>query len=71
LFIFRRRDREAGRGAGYRAPGHPFSTAVFVLVSWIVVVNTIYKYPKNSLLGMGILLLGLPVYAFWASREKG
>ena len=68
LFIFRRRDRQAGDRAAYRAPGHPFTTAVFVLVSWVVVVNTIYKYPKNSLLGMAILLLGLPVYAFWASR---
>jgi len=68
LFVFRKRDREAGDQGGYRVPGHPLTTAVFVLVSWIVVVNTIYKYPKNSLLSMAILLLGLPVYAFWASR---
>jgi APA family basic amino acid/polyamine antiporter len=55
---------------GYRAPGHPFTTAVFVLVSWLVVVNTIYKYPKNSLLGIFVLLLGIPVYAFWAAKQK-
>jgi len=41
-----------------------------VLVSWLVVINTIYKYPRNSLLGMAILVLGLPVYAFWASKQK-
>ncbi len=72
LFIFRSREERAGGKPylGYRAPGHPLSTAVFVLVSWLVVLNTIYKYPKNSLLGMSILLLGLPVYAFWASRQK-
>ena len=45
-------------------------TAVFVLVCWVVVINTIYKYPKNSLLGMGVLVLGLPVYAFWARKRK-
>jgi hypothetical protein len=41
-----------------------------VLISWLVVINTIYKYPRNSLLGMLILLLGVPVYAFWAAKNK-
>jgi APA family basic amino acid/polyamine antiporter len=68
LFIFRRRERKAENG--YRVPGHPLTTAVFVLVCWVVVINTIYKYPRNSLLGVAILLLGLPVYAFWAAKQK-
>ena len=68
LFVFRR--REGDGGDGYRVPGHPLTTGVFVLVCWVVVINTVYKYPKNSLLGMAILLLGLPVYAFWAARQK-
>ncbi len=72
LFVFRAREQITVEKPtpGYRAPGHPFTTAVFVLVSWLVVINTIYKYPKNTLLGIVILLLGLPVYAFWASRDK-
>jgi APA family basic amino acid/polyamine antiporter len=72
LFVFRSREARAGSDPtrGYRAPGHPFTTGVFVLVSWLVVINTIYRYPANSLLGMSILLLGLPVYAFWASQHK-
>jgi APA family basic amino acid/polyamine antiporter len=72
LFVFRSREERALKKThlGYRAPGHPFSTGIFVLVSWLVVINTIYKYPKNSLLGMFVLLLGLPVYAFWASKQK-
>ena len=68
LFVLRR--REGAGGDGYRVPGHPLTTAAFVLVCWVVVVNTIYKYPKNSLLGMGVLVLGLPVYAFWARKRK-
>ena len=70
LFIFRKRQTGAEPKVGYRAPGHPWTTAVFVLISWLVVLNTIFKYPKNSLLGMLILLLGIPVYAFWAAKNK-
>ena len=69
LFVFRRRQKQSD-APGYRAPGHPFTTAVFVLVSWLVVINTIYKYPGNSLLGIFILLLGIPVYGFWAAKQK-
>ena len=70
LFIFRKRQTGAEPKVGYRAPGHPWTTAVFVLISWLVVLNTIFKYPKNSLLGMLILLLRIPVYAFWAAKNK-
>lgn len=72
LFVFRRRERASGtvNPSAYRVPGHPFTTGLFVLVSWLVVINTIYKYPANSLLGFLILLLGLPVYAFWHQRRR-
>jgi APA family basic amino acid/polyamine antiporter len=75
LFVFRRRERlNAGKETGhdgYRVPGHPVTTAIFILISWLVVANTIYRYPANSLLGMLILLLGLPVYVFWSRRQPG
>jgi APA family basic amino acid/polyamine antiporter len=77
LFVFRRREALAGSAGArsetpgrYRVPGHPFTTGVFILASWLVVINTIYKYPANSLLGMALLLVGLPVYAFWHRQNK-
>ena len=76
VFVFRRRDRlrpqdsAHASAAGYRVPGHPWTTTCFVLISWLVVANTIYTYPSNSLLGMLILGLGLPVYFFWHRRTR-
>ena len=72
LFVFRSREAHGEKSAPdeYRAPGHPYTTGLFVLISWLVVINTIFKYPRNSLLGMSILVLGLPVYAFWARKNK-
>jgi basic amino acid/polyamine antiporter, APA family len=72
IFVFRRR---VGRGEmnasdGYRMPGHPVSTAMFVAICWWVVANTIYRYPRNSLIGFVLLLAGIPVYWFWSRRAR-
>ena len=65
LFILRRRESKTTQATGFRAPGHPYTTLIFIAISWLVVIDTIYKYPANSLMGFAILLLGLPVYAGW------
>ena len=65
LFILRRREAGTTQASGFRAPGHPYTTLLFIAASWLVVIDTIYKYPANSLVGFAILLLGLPVYAGW------
>jgi APA family basic amino acid/polyamine antiporter len=74
IFVLRRREQQKSnstdRQPGYRVPGHPFTTSAFVLACWLVVATTIYRYPANSLLGMLILVLGLPVYALWSRRQK-
>lgn len=71
LFVFRRRaSSESPDQGGFRAPGHPFTTIVFIAASWLVVANTIYKYPANSLLGFAILLLGAPVYWIWSRQSQ-
>jgi basic amino acid/polyamine antiporter, APA family len=74
IFVFRRR---AARGEiqarpGYRVPGHPVTTVGFVAICWWVVGNTIYRYPKNSLVGFALLLAGIPVYLLWSrAAAKG
>jgi APA family basic amino acid/polyamine antiporter len=67
LFVFRRRP-----DCIKKTPGHPWTTAMFVAICWLVVANTIYRYPGNTLIGMSILLAGVPVYFLWKySNQKG
>jgi len=73
LFVFRRRARNSGFSGDdrrfFRVPGHPVTTLLFVIASWLVVLNTIFTYPRNTAIGFGILFAGIPVYFFW-SRQK-
>ncbi len=46
----------------YRVTGYPFTVIVFVLVSSVFVINTLVESPASSLIGLGLLLLGIPLY---------
>jgi len=62
LFVFRRRHLGS---ADALMPGHPWSTAIFCFVCALVVVNTIARYPANTLIGVAILLSGIPIFFLW------
>ena len=76
IFVFRRRSRKARFAATEeprsfaRVPGHPLTTGLFVAVCWLVVINTVYKYPENTVIGLAILLAGIPAFYFWRARNK-
>jgi basic amino acid/polyamine antiporter, APA family len=67
LFVFRRRD--PGKDGGFRAPGHPFTTGLFVIACAIIVAATIANSPVNSAIGFAILLAGVPAFLFWQRRR--
>jgi APA family basic amino acid/polyamine antiporter len=72
IFVFRKRNQNRGparTNATTRVPGHPVTTGLFVVICWLVVINTVYKYPENTLIGLAILLAGIPAYLFWRVRK--
>ena len=70
LFVLRRR-AVGGKQVRFPVPGHPFSTGAFVAVSALVVLSTAWAYPVNTLVGLGLVLVGLPAYALWTRRSAG
>jgi len=72
IFVFRRRkeNRDVAEPSPITSvPGHPLTTGLFVVVCWLVVINTVYKYPENTLIGLAILIAGIPAYFFWRGRK--
>lgn len=65
LVVLRSRDVRRGQDATFKVPGHPVTTLAFVAGAWLVVANTIYRFPANALAGLGLLAAGVPVYLFW------
>lgn len=67
IFVFRKRE---GLPTTNRTPGHPFTTLLFIAACWLVVINTIIRYPSNTLIGVAILAAGVPAYIFWSKRSQ-
>jgi APA family basic amino acid/polyamine antiporter len=69
LFILRRRDAASGDAAAFRCWGYPVVPAVFVLASFAMCANAIYRDPKPSLAGLAVMAAGLPLY-WWLRRQR-
>jgi len=67
VFIFRRRFPDAERP--YKAWGYPVVPVLFLLVSAWLLINTMVTSPVQSFIGIGLILLGLPVYYYLISRN--
>jgi APA family basic amino acid/polyamine antiporter len=65
LFLFRRRPHLEGR---YRVWGYPIVPAVFAVSAFAIVANQVLSDPMESLVGLGFVFLGVPVYLIWARR---
>jgi basic amino acid/polyamine antiporter, APA family len=63
LFLLR---RKAGYRRGFHAPGYPLAPLLFVAASAGIVFNQIRANPRDSIFGLGLILLGLPVYFVWS-----
>jgi APA family basic amino acid/polyamine antiporter len=54
----------------YRVPGYLFTLLVFIIASAGLLVSSLVSAPRDSLVGLGLMLSGLPFYAFWRRRAR-
>jgi basic amino acid/polyamine antiporter, APA family len=52
----------------YRVLGYPWVPALFVLAMTALVLNTLRERPMQSLLGVGLVLLGVPFFRWRQTR---
>jgi len=70
--LFRLRRAGTGGSDAYRAPGHPVTTLVFVVVGIGVVANSFLAYPAQSWIGTAILAGAAAFYGLvLRGKERG
>ena len=72
LLIFRARlQSKPSEEERLRVPWHPVTTGLFVLACWAISISTIFQFPRNAGIGVGILAAGVLVYPLWRNRDRG
>lgn len=68
VFVFRKRYPNEARP--YRTLGYPVVPLLYILVSAWLILTTIWNTPKQSAIGLGLIVIGLPVYLYWQKTTK-
>jgi APA family basic amino acid/polyamine antiporter len=55
----------------YRTLAYPVLPVLFVVAAILLVLSTLLDSPRESLLGLGLIILGLPFYFHWKRRYPG
>jgi len=63
VFVLRRRFPDLARP--YKTSGYPVVPMIFILATSAILVNTLFARPVESVAGLGITVLGVPVYYCW------
>lgn len=54
----------------YKAWGYPYLPLLFVLINLAVFFNTIWAQPLQSVVGLVILLVGIPAFLYWKAKAR-
>lgn len=69
VFVLRRKMKEAERP--YRTVGYPLVPLVFVVVAGWLVVNSLFTRPVEAFVGLGLIVMGLPLYLYFRRQATG
>ena len=54
----------------YRTLGYPVVPLLFVCGAAILIVSTFFDRRRESLMGVGLMILGLPFYLHWKFKKN-
>jgi APA family basic amino acid/polyamine antiporter len=63
--VFRLRWKRPNWHRPYRAFGYPFLPALYIVTAAAIVIDLLIFKPLYTLTGIGIVILGIPVYFLW------
>jgi APA family basic amino acid/polyamine antiporter len=67
--IFTLRKKQPDLPRPYKTWGYPFVPWIFIIALAGILVNTLIKKPVESLTGLALMAIGIPVYFMWKKRR--
>ena len=64
------RRTQPDRPRPYRCFGYPWLPIIYIVVAMAFVITTLFSKPRESLVGLGLAILGVPLYLYWHQRRK-
>ena len=68
LALFKLRKRS--KPGDFSVPGFPVLPIIFIMTSVWLVTNTLMNSPRESMIGLGFILAGVPFYFYFSRRKK-
>jgi basic amino acid/polyamine antiporter, APA family len=68
IFVYRRRLPDEPRP--FRVPGYPVTPLLFVGAAAAIVLNTLYAQTGRAVIGIAVVLTGVPAYLIWRARGR-
>lgn len=68
VFVLRIKEPETPRP--YKAWGYPVIPAIFILFCIMLILVTISTKPREALLGVGLMLTGVPFWYYWTKKKS-
>jgi basic amino acid/polyamine antiporter, APA family len=54
----------------YKVWGYPYTPILFIIFSFLFLVNTLISDTEDASMGLILILLGLPIYFYWKFRKR-
>jgi APA family basic amino acid/polyamine antiporter len=67
VFIYRRKMPDVPRS--YKTFGYPFVPILFLIAAAWLILSTLMTAPLRSLIGIGFIALGIPLYSYWKNKR--
>ncbi len=67
VFILRKKQPDLPRP--YKTWGYPVTPIIFIIACMGILINTLFESPLESLVGLGITAIGIPVYFYWRRKH--
>lgn len=67
--VFTLRKKQPDLPRPYKTWGYPVTPIIFIIACTGILINTLFESPLESLAGVGITAIGVPVYFYWRRKH--